>query len=79
MNHIYVLGRNQVKKDKLKPMLFSVLKKYSGYDENVVIPDGVKVIGNAELSKKLNVKVNAYSASAKASIEAAGGTAEVAE
>ena len=43
------------------------------------IRDGVKVIGNAELSKKLNVKVNAYSASAKASIEAAGGTAEVAE
>ena len=43
------------------------------------IRDGVKIIGNAELKKKLNVKVNAYSASAKASIEAAGGTAEVAE
>jgi len=41
--------------------------------------DGVKIIGNAALTKKLNVKVNAYSASAKASIEAAGGTAEVAE
>ena len=41
--------------------------------------DGVKIIGNAALTKKLNVKVNAYSASAKASIEAAGATAEVAE
>ena len=41
--------------------------------------DGVKVLGNGELTKKLNVKVNAYSASAKAKIEAAGGTAEVAE
>ena len=39
--------------------------------------DGVKILGNGELSKKLNVKVNAYSASAKEKIEAAGGTAEV--
>lgn len=39
--------------------------------------DGVKIIGNADLSKKLNVKVNAYSAAAKEKIEAAGGTAEV--
>ena len=41
--------------------------------------DGVKIIGCGDLSKKLNVKVDAYSASAKAKIEAAGGTAEVAE
>lgn len=39
--------------------------------------DGVKILGDGELSKKLNVKVNAYSASAKEKIEAAGGTAEV--
>ena len=39
--------------------------------------DGVKILGNGELTKKLNVKVNAYSAGAKAKIEAAGGTAEV--
>ena len=39
--------------------------------------DGVKILGNGELTKKLAVKVNAYSASAKAKIEAAGGTAEV--
>ncbi len=41
--------------------------------------DGVKIIGNAALSKKLSVKADAYSAAAKASIEAAGGTAEIAE
>ena len=41
--------------------------------------DGVKIIGNADLSKKLSVKVDAYSAAAKEKIEAAGGTAEVAE
>jgi large subunit ribosomal protein L15 len=39
--------------------------------------DGVKILGNGEISKKLNVKVNAFSESAKAKIEAAGGTAEV--
>ena len=39
--------------------------------------DGGKILGTGELSKKLNVKVNAFSESAKAKIEAAGGTAEV--
>ncbi|MBO7710416.1 MAG: 50S ribosomal protein L15 [Lachnospiraceae bacterium] len=39
--------------------------------------DGVKILGNGELTKKLNVKVNAYSASAKAKIEELGGKAEV--
>ena len=39
--------------------------------------DGVKILGGGELTKKLNVKVNSYSASAKEKIEALGGTAEV--
>ena len=39
--------------------------------------DGVKILGNGELTKKLDVKVNAYSASAKEKIEALGGTTEV--
>ena len=39
--------------------------------------DGVKILGNGELTKKLDVKVNAYSASAKEKIESLGGTAEV--
>ena len=38
--------------------------------------DGVKILGNGELTKKLTVKANAFSASAKAKIEALGGTAE---
>ncbi len=38
--------------------------------------DGVKILGNGELTKKLNVKVNAFSAAAKEKIEALGGTAE---
>ena len=39
--------------------------------------DGVKILGSGELTKKLNVKVDAFSESAKAKIEALGGTCEV--
>ncbi len=39
--------------------------------------DGLKILGNGEISKKLTVKANAFSASAKEKIEAAGGKAEV--
>ena len=39
--------------------------------------DGVKILGNGELTKKLTVKAAKYTASAKEKIEAVGGTAEV--
>ena len=39
--------------------------------------DGVKILGRGEVTKKLNVKVAKYSASAKEKIEKAGGKAEV--
>ena len=41
------------------------------------IGDGVKILGNGELTKKLTVKVNAVSETAKSKIEAAGGTVEL--
>ncbi len=39
--------------------------------------DGVKILGNGELTKKLNVKANAFSAAASEKIQALGGTTEV--
>jgi len=39
--------------------------------------DGVKILGTGEISKKLSIKANAFSASAKEKIEAAGGTCEI--
>jgi len=39
--------------------------------------DGVKVLGTGELKKKLTVKAHAFSAAARAKIEAAGGRCEV--
>ena len=39
--------------------------------------DGVKILGNGELTKKLTVKANAFSKSAVEKIEALGGKAEV--
>jgi large subunit ribosomal protein L15 len=41
------------------------------------IQDGVKILGNGELTKALTVKAHAFSASAKEKIEKAKGTAEV--
>ena len=39
--------------------------------------DGIKILGDGELTKKLTVKASCFSASARAKIEAAGGKAEV--
>ena len=39
--------------------------------------DGIKILGNGDITKKLTVKAAAFSASAKEKIEAAGGKAEV--
>lgn len=47
----------------------------AGIIKNIL--DGVKIMGNGEISKKLTVKANKFTASAKEKIEAAGGKAEV--
>ncbi len=49
------------------------------YNDRVVRKylDGVKILGNGELTKKLTVKANKFSSSAISKIEAAGGTVEV--
>ncbi len=39
--------------------------------------DGVKILGNGDITKKLTIQVNAFSDTAKQKIEAAGGKAEV--
>jgi large subunit ribosomal protein L15 len=41
------------------------------------VADGIKILGRGELNKKLTVKASSFSASAKAKIEAAGGSCEV--
>ena len=41
------------------------------------VRDGVKILGNGNLTKKLTVKANAFSEGAKEKIEAVGGTCEV--
>lgn len=39
--------------------------------------DGVKILGSGELTKKLSVSAEAFSASARTKIEAAGGTCDI--
>jgi large subunit ribosomal protein L15 len=43
------------------------------------LADGIKILGDGELSKKLTVNAHAFSASARAKIEAKGGTCEIAD
>lgn len=50
----------------------------SGLIRNVA-KDGVKILGNGELTKKLTVKVNKFTRTAAEKIERAGGKAEVVE
>ena len=47
----------------------------SGILKNV--QDGVKILGNGEITQKLTVQANKFSATAKEKIEAAGGKVEV--
>ena len=47
----------------------------AGIIKNIL--DGVKIMGNGEITKKLTVKANKFTATAKEKIEAAGGKAEV--
>ena len=51
------------------------LLKESGVVSKIM--DGIKILGRGELTKKLDVKVSKFSASAKEKIEKAGGKAEV--
>ena len=39
--------------------------------------DGVKILGNGSIEKKINIKANAFSESAKKKIESVGGTCEI--
>ena len=41
------------------------------------VQDGVKILGNGEITKKLTVQANKFTATAKEKIEAAGGKVEV--
>ncbi len=51
------------------------INKIALYNEGIINKgDKVKVLGNGELTVKLDVNVDAYSATAKSKIEAAGGT-----
>ena len=46
-----------------------------GLTKNIL--DGLKIMGNGEITKKLTVKAHKFTESAKQKIEAAGGKAEV--
>ena len=62
------------------PINLSALERFDNdavVSVETLIEAGVKILGNGELTKKLTVQANAFSASAKEKIEALGGKAEV--
>lgn len=54
----------------------AALLKESGVITLPKVNDGIKLLGNGELTKKLTVKANAFTATAREKITKAGGTAE---
>ena len=81
-------GFNNIFAKRLEAINVSALEKFeSGATVNVSdllekgilskCEYGVKILGNGEITKKLTVRANAFSASAKEKIEKAGGKAEV--
>ena len=82
-------GFNNFTRKLILPVNLSALEKCFSDGDEVTIEtllekglvngrfDGVKILGEGELQKKLTVKVNAFSATAKEKIEAAGGSCEV--
>jgi large subunit ribosomal protein L15 len=82
-------GFNNVNKKTFTVINLDVLEERYNSDEEVTVSgllergiiqkelDGVKLLGDGKISKKLTVKVHAFSKSAKEKIEAAGGQIEV--
>jgi large subunit ribosomal protein L15 len=81
-------GFNNYTRKEFMPVNLSSLERFKNGSEVTVETlrseglangnwDGIKILGKGELSKKLTVKANAFSASAREKIEAAGGTCEV--
>ncbi len=67
------LGRLEVFEDGAVVDVNSLIEKGIIGD----VRDGLKILGGGELTRKLTVKANAFSASAKEKIESLGGTAEI--
>ena len=71
-------GFNNIFAKKIVSVNVGTLEKFdNGTVVNVEALVAVKILGNGTLTKNLTVQVSAYSESAKAKIEAAGGKAEV--
>lgn len=73
--HIVAINVNLLEKFEAGSEVNAEALKNAGLIANA--RDGIKILGKGELTKKLNVRVSAFSESAKAKIEAAGGTCEV--
>ena len=77
INHKNIVGINVSALDVFEDGAVVDVQALSGDSIDNVPGVGVKILGNGEITKKLTVKANAFSAAAKEKIEALGGTTEV--
>jgi large subunit ribosomal protein L15 len=76
INHVSYVGINVSRLQEIYDNYgLTDITKVALYNEGIINKgEKVKILGNGELTVKLNVTVDAYSATAKSKIEAAGGT-----
>ncbi|MEY3420762.1 MAG: hypothetical protein RIR48_1051 [Bacteroidota bacterium] len=76
INHVSYVGINVSRLQEIFDNYgLTDITKVALYNEGIINKgEKVKILGNGELTVKLNVTVDAYSATAKSKIEAAGGT-----
>jgi large subunit ribosomal protein L15 len=74
--HYIVINISDLERFENGMVIDAALLKATGVISLPKVNDGIKLLGNGELTKKLTVKADAFTASAREKIEKAGGSAE---
>jgi large subunit ribosomal protein L15 len=74
--HYIVINISDLERFENGTVIDAALLKATGVISLPKVNDGIKLLGNGELTKKLTVKADAFTASAREKIEKAGGSAE---
>jgi large subunit ribosomal protein L15 len=77
LNQFNIVGLDVLDKFENGSVVDSAALKCIGYGDKARLKAGIKILNNGTLSKKLTVRVEAVTASARAAIEAAGGVVEI--
>jgi large subunit ribosomal protein L15 len=76
LNQYNIVGLDVLERFETGSVVDSAALRLIGYGDKARLKAGIKILANGSLTKKLTVRVEAVTASARAAIEAAGGTVE---